>query len=93
MNETGVFYSLRPKDSLDRPEEISGAALEGFVAQHLRTWNAYSNNPYKLYFWRSRGGVEVDFIIYGENNIIAIEVKKLPSYQTRRPSFTCGISQ
>ena len=73
--DTGVFHSLRPKGPLDRQEEIGGAALEGLVAQHLRAWNAYCDNPYKLYFWRSRGGVEVDFILYGEDRIIAIEVK------------------
>jgi uncharacterized protein len=34
--DAGVFRSLRPRGSLDRPEEIDGAALEGLVAQHLR---------------------------------------------------------
>ena len=73
--DTGVFHTLRPKGPLDRPEEIGGAALEGLVAQHLRAWNAYMNNPYDIYFWRSRGGLEVDFVLYGENVIYAIEVK------------------
>ena len=73
--DTGVFQSLRPKGPLDRQEEIGGAALEGLIAQHLRAWNAYCSHPYQLYFWRSRGGVEVDFILYGEDRIIAIEVK------------------
>jgi len=73
--DTGVFQSLRPKGSLDRPEEIAGAALEGLVAQHLRAWNAYKGNPYEIFFWRSRGGVEVDFILYGAGGIHAIEVK------------------
>ena len=27
------------------------------------------------YFWRSRGGAEVDFVIYGENRFYALEVK------------------
>jgi predicted AAA+ superfamily ATPase len=26
-------------------------------------------------FWRSRGGAEVDFVLYGENHFRAIEVK------------------
>jgi len=73
--DCGVFRSLRPKGPLDWPEEISGAALEGLVAQHLRAWNAYRGNPYELSFWRSRGGVEVDFVLYGEDNIYAVEVK------------------
>jgi predicted AAA+ superfamily ATPase len=73
--DTGVFHSLRPKGPLDRPEEIAGAALEGLVAQHLRAWNAYKGNPYEISFWRSRGGVEVDFVLYGKEGIHAIEVK------------------
>lgn len=73
--DTGVFQSLRPKGPLDRPEEIAGAALEGLVAQHLRAWNAYKNDPYEIFFWRSRGGLEVDFILYGKIGIYAIEVK------------------
>jgi len=73
--DTGVFRALRPKGPLDQPQEIDGAALEGLVAQHLRSWNAYRDNKYDLFFWHSRGGVEVDFVLYGENGIFAIEVK------------------
>lgn len=73
--DAGVFQSLRPKGPLDRPEEISGAGLEGLVAQHLRAWNSYKNDIYKIFFWRSRGGLEVDFVLYGKDGIFAIEVK------------------
>jgi predicted AAA+ superfamily ATPase len=73
--DAGVFRTLRPKGPLDRPEEIDGAALEGLVAQHLRAWIAYSKLNNTLYFWRSRKGVEVDFIVYGEQELVAIEVK------------------
>ena len=73
--DAGVFQSLRPKGPLDRPEEIGGAALEGLVAQQLRAWNAYQNARYEIYFWRSRAGLEVDFVLYGRDAIYAIEVK------------------
>lgn len=73
--DTGVFRALRPKGPLDRPEEIDGVTLEGLIVQHLRAWNAYRNNGYEIFFWRSRGGVEVDFVLYGQNGIFAIEVK------------------
>ena len=73
--DSGVYRTLRPKGPLDKPEEISGQALEGLVAQHLRAWIDYTNEQYQLYFWRSRGGVEVDFIIYGPKGFYAIEVK------------------
>jgi predicted AAA+ superfamily ATPase len=73
--DAGVFRSLRPKGPLDRPEEIDGAAFEGLVAQHLRAWIAYTNRDFDLYYWRTRAGVEVDFIVYGEDGFWAIEVK------------------
>jgi predicted AAA+ superfamily ATPase len=73
--DTGVFRSLRPRGPLDRPGEIEGQALEGLVAQHLRAWTAYSKIKRELFFWRTRSGVEVDFVIYGPDNLWAMEVK------------------
>ncbi len=73
--DVGVFRSLRPSGPLDQPSEIEGPALEGLVAQHLRAWMAYSRGSHELYFWRTRSGVEVDFILYGPEGIWAIEVK------------------
>ena len=73
--DAGVFRSLRPKGPLDRVEEIDGQALEGLVAQHLRAWTAYSRHRTDLFFWRTRGGAEVDFVVYGEAGMTAIEVK------------------
>ncbi len=73
--DAGVFRSLRPKGPLDRREEIDGQALEGLVAQHLRAWAAYSGRDVGLFFWRTRAGAEVDFVVYGETGVQAFEVK------------------
>lgn len=73
--DTGVFRALRPKSLLDKAEEIEGAALEGLVAQHLIAWNDYSTEKNQIAFWRTRSGVEVDFIINGPSGLFAIEVK------------------
>ncbi len=73
--DAGVYRSLRPQGPLDRPEEIDGAAFEGLVAQHLRAWIAYSERQVDLFYWRTRSGVEVDFILYGKAGFWAIEVK------------------
>ena len=73
--DVGVFRSLRPKGPLDRPEEIEGAALEGLLAQHLVAWNAYSGEKNKIYYWRTRSGTEIDFVIYGPKLFWAIEIK------------------
>jgi predicted AAA+ superfamily ATPase len=73
--DTGVFRSLRPRGPLDHPEAIDGVALEGLVAQHLRAWLAYRGDDAKLFFWRTRTGVEVDFVVYGAAGFWALEVK------------------
>lgn len=73
--DSGVFHSLRPRGPLDNQDEMNGAALEGLVAQHLRAFLAYSNREGKLYFWRTKNGVEVDFVLYGPDLFVAIEVK------------------
>jgi uncharacterized protein len=73
--DSGVFRSVRPIGPLDSPQEIDGAGLEGLVAQHLRAWIAYGNKNCNLSYWRTKSGVEVDFILYGEDTFMAIEVK------------------
>ena len=73
--DAGVYYNLRPKGPIDSPYEIGGIALEGLVLQHLKAWCDYSDSQINCSFWRSRGGSEVDFILYGMNHFHAIEVK------------------
>ncbi len=73
--DPGVYRSLRPMGPIDRRELVDGHALEGLVGQHLSAWIAYSGRDCKLYFWRTRHGVEVDFILYGEDTFFAFEVK------------------
>ncbi len=73
--DVGVFRALRPKGPLDRPAEIQGAALEGLVWQELRAINDLHNLGYTLHFWRTAAGQEVDFVLYGERGLHAIEVK------------------
>ena len=45
------------------------------MAQHLRAWAAYSVGDASIFYWRTRGGSEVDFVVYGANGLHAIEVK------------------
>jgi predicted AAA+ superfamily ATPase len=61
--------------TLDLPEEIGGATLEGLVAQHLLAWIDHRRPDVALYYWRTRSGNEVDFVLYGKNIFRAIEVK------------------
>jgi predicted AAA+ superfamily ATPase len=74
--DAGVYRSLRPAGPLDAPEEIEGLGLEGLVAQHLRAWIAYRGGRDSLSYWRTRAGREVDFVVYGPDTFVALEVKR-----------------
>jgi len=73
--DPGVFRALKKQGFLDLSTEAEGPALEGLVAEHLRCWVDFQKSKHELFFWRTRSGVEVDFIVYGANVFIACEVK------------------
>ena len=83
--DAGVYRSLRPHGPLDRTSEMDGASLEGLVAEHLRAWVSYSapSGPRstQISFWRTRSGVEVDFVVYGRHEFVALEVKNAARVQ------------
>lgn len=74
--DAGVYRALRPRGPLDTVEDIDGAALETTVYQELRAVNHYDDLGYRIYFWRTTAGHEVDLVLYGERGLIAIEVKR-----------------
>lgn len=78
--DTGVYRAIRPKGPLDSTEEIDGPGLETLFLQHLRAYNDYLRLGYQFYYWRTRGGVEVDFIAYGERGLLAFEIKRKSNY-------------
>jgi predicted AAA+ superfamily ATPase len=73
--DAGVFRALRPRSIKDSESELDGAALEGLVAQHLIAWRDYTAGKHDLFFWRTRSGIEVDFVLLGDLGFWAVEVK------------------
>jgi predicted AAA+ superfamily ATPase len=73
--DAGVFRVLRGIGPADKSSELDGIALEGLVLQHLRAWCDYSKKKFEIFYWRTKAGLEVDFIVYGEGGFWAIEVK------------------
>lgn len=73
--DSGVYQALRPTGPFDYPQEIGGMAFETLFLQNLRALNDYLNLGYKIYYWKTVSGVEVDFVIYGEKGIKAFELK------------------
>ena len=72
--DAGVFQAIRPRGPLDAPEQIHGAALETLFLQQVRAINDYADLGYRLHFWRTATGDEVDVVLYGERGLRAFEV-------------------
>jgi uncharacterized protein len=81
--DVGVYRAIRPKGPLDSPEEIDGAAIETLTFQIISAWIEYSAKKLRLYYWRTQNGEEVDFILYGEDGLIALEVKRKSRFDKR----------
>lgn len=74
--DAGVYNTIKPKGLLDKRGNEEGILLETLVLQNLIALVDYYNMNYEICYWRTQGGSEVDFILYGEHRLIAIEVKR-----------------
>ncbi len=73
--DSGVFNSIRPKGPLDHPELAPGASVETLFYQQVSALNDYHNLEYSIFYWRTQGKEEVDFVLYGPRGIHAFELK------------------
>jgi len=74
--DVGVYRTLRPMGPLDMPEAAEGISFESLFFQDLLAVNDSLNLGYKLFYYRTATGIEVDFIAYGRYGIRAFEVKR-----------------
>ncbi|MBU0956294.1 MAG: ATP-binding protein [Spirochaetes bacterium] len=70
--DVGVANFLAGFHSLPRASAEFGVAFEHFIAMELRAWLSYRRIKETMWYWRTREGLEVDFII---GNSLAVEVK------------------
>ena len=63
---------------------LAGPLFEAFVAGELRRQSTWSQNPFELFHFRDRNGLEVDLVIEDSaRNIAAIEVKSSATVDAR----------
>jgi len=74
--DAGVYKTLRPRGPLDAPQEADGVALETLFLQELTALNSALALGYKIFYWRTSNGREVDFILYGPKGLLAFEITK-----------------
>lgn len=73
--DTGVYNAVKPSGPLDRPENNRGIDFETLFLQNLMAVNDYFDLGYKIYYYRTKDGTEVDFIAYGDRGLKAFEIK------------------
>lgn len=73
--DPGVYRAIRPAGPYDTGREVSGVALETLVFQQINAMNDLLGWRYKISYFRTATGVEVDFVLYGERGIVGVEVK------------------
>ena len=69
---------------------IIGKTLEHFIFTELKAYLSYKQDTRPLYFWRSKSGYEVDFLV-GDD--IAIEVKAAEMVTERHLSGLKALSE
>ncbi|MFO7929036.1 MAG: DUF4143 domain-containing protein, partial [Candidatus Humimicrobiaceae bacterium] len=74
--DVGIYRVIRPMGSLDSPQEAEGIAFESLFFQEAMAINDYLKLGYKIYYWRTSNGQEVDFVLYGKKGILAFEIKR-----------------
>ena len=71
--DVGVAGILEKRHLQDAQGAMFGKAFEHFIFCELRAHASYSALHYDVHFWRTKSGVEVDFVL--GNGEVAIEIK------------------
>ena len=74
--DAGVYRALRSMGPLDAPEEVEGIALETLFLQEVIALNSALDFGYKIFYWRTSNGQEVDFVLYGPKGLLSFEIKR-----------------
>ena len=71
--DVGVAGSITKRHLEEEKGELFGKALEHFIFMELSAYNSYNELDYEINFWRTKSGLEVDFVLGGGE--VAIEIK------------------
>ena len=71
--DVGVAGAISKRQLDEERGELFGKAFEHFILMEIMAYNAYHEVDFEINFWRTKSGLEVDFILGG--GAVAIEVK------------------
>ena len=73
MFDVGVAGAITKQQIEEEKGELFGKAFEHFVFMEIAAYNSYNEIDYEINFWRTKSGLEIDFVLGGGE--VAIEVK------------------
>jgi len=73
--DTGIRNALTGDFSDVELRRDKGALFENFIISELIKQNSYTDKNYHFYYWRTRSGSEMDFILENNDGIIGLEIK------------------
>ena len=71
--DVGVASYICKRWVADEKGEQFGKALEQFILMEIIAYRSYKNYDFDIHFWRTKTGIEVDFVL--NNGEVAVEVK------------------
>jgi uncharacterized protein len=77
--DTGVRNALINDFSDLEARTDKGALFENFIISELIKQNSYLEKNYRLYYWRTKQGSEIDIVLEKDKELIGVEIK----YQRR----------
>ena len=81
--DCGVVRSLSGRLPYPPTPEELGPLVETFVVNELRAFLGYSGRHYRLHYWRSYDGAEVDVLCETAAGFVAIEIKSSARWDKR----------
>lgn len=88
--DTAIAGFLAKRGYVVPGSELFGKAFESFIYHELRAYSIYSGKHFNIAYWRTAGGVEVDFIL-GEHQV-ALEVKATKRVRPDHIKSLCSIA-
>jgi len=71
--DVGVAGAITKRHIEEERGELFGKAFEHFIFMEIAAYNSYNEVDYEINFWRTKSGLEIDFVLGGGE--VAIEVK------------------
>ena len=81
--DAGVARALSGRLPYPPTSEELGPLAETVLLNELRAYLAYSALDYRLHFWRTYDGAEVDVLCEASNGFVAIEIKSATRWDKR----------